>query len=104
MQKRKGTRLIDRPEFKSKPKPITFFKNDKVINAVNIMSDNNYGSVVIVDKSNKVIGIVTERDILKKLVKNNLSAKTTNLDLPTTPERGNPPPIPFPMHIMSASV
>ena len=31
------------------------------------MSDKNYGSVVIVDNKEKVIGICTERDILKKL-------------------------------------
>ena len=27
---RAGTRLIDRPEFKTKPKPVTFLENDKV--------------------------------------------------------------------------
>ena len=80
MEKRTGTRLIDRPEFKTKPKPLTFLKTDKVIDAVNIMSEKNYGSVVIVDKNKKVIGIVTERDIVKKIVKNGNSPKTTPLD------------------------
>ena len=36
---RPGTRLIDRPEFKTKPKPITFLANDKVSSAVTIMSE-----------------------------------------------------------------
>ena len=76
MDIRKGTRLIDRPEFKSKPVPITFLKKDKVFQAIEIMSEKNYGSVVIVDNKEKVIGIVTERDIVKKLVKMN-KAKTT---------------------------
>ncbi len=80
MQNRTGTRLIDRPEFKTKPKPIVFLKNDLVSNAVEVMSKKNYGSVIIVDKNKKVIGIVTERDIVKKLVRKSLSPNTTKLD------------------------
>ncbi len=80
MEKRVGTRLIDRPEFKSKPKPITFLKNDRVEQAINVMAEKNYGSVVIVDNNKKVIGIVTERDIVKRLVKDNLSPKSTKLE------------------------
>ena len=80
MDIRKGTRLIDRPEFKTKPQPITFLAKDKVNQAIEIMSEKNYGSVVIVDSKDKVIGIVTERDIVKKLVKNNMSPKTTKLE------------------------
>ena len=44
------------------------------------MAENNYGSVVIVDKNQKVIGIVTERDIVKKIVQKGLSAKSTSLE------------------------
>ena len=80
MEQRKGTRLKDRPEFYNKPKPITFLKTDKVYTAVSIMAENNYGSVVIVDKNQKVIGIVTERDIVKKIVQKGLSAKSTTLE------------------------
>ena len=50
------------------------------------MSEKNYGSVVIVDDKEKVIGIVTERDIVKKLVRNNLSPKTTKLEEIMTPD------------------
>ena len=55
MDQRKGTRLKDRPEFYNKPKPITFLKTDKVFTAVSIMAENNYGSVVIVDKNRGLI-------------------------------------------------
>ena len=79
MEQRNGTRLKDRPEFYNKPKPVTFLENDKVINAITVMSENNFGSVVITDEKMKVIGIVTERDIVKKLILKNLSAKTTTL-------------------------
>ena len=85
METRKGGRLIDRPEYKSKPKPVTFLGKDKVFQAITVMADKNYGSVVIVDTKEKVIGIVTERDIVKKLVKNNMSTKTTKLEDIMTP-------------------
>ena len=80
METRKGGRLVDRPEFKTKPKPVTFLGKDKVSQAVAVMADKNYGSVVIVDSKDKVVGIVTERDIVKKLVNNNMSPKTTKLE------------------------
>ena len=80
MEKRKGTRLIDRPEFNNKPKPVTFLKTDKVYKAIDVMSEKNYGSVVITDNDKKVIGIVTERDVVKKLVQKELSSKTTSLE------------------------
>ena len=80
METRRGGRLVDRPEFKTKPKPVTFSGKDKVSQAIAVMADKNYGSVVIVDSKDKVVGIVTERDIVKKLVNNNMSPKTTKLE------------------------
>ena len=47
----RGYKLKDRPEYKSKPQPITFKKTDTVAKAVKTMSEKNYGSVVIVDLS-----------------------------------------------------
>ena len=80
MENKVGTRLKDRPEFYNKPQPITFLKTEKVYKAISIMSEKNYGSVVITDENSKVIGIVTERDVLKKLVLEGLSPKNTNLE------------------------
>jgi CBS domain-containing protein len=80
LETRKGGRLVDRPEFKTKPKPVTFLGKEKVSQAIAVMADKNYGSVVIVDSKDKVVGIVTERDIVKKLVNNNMSPKTTKLE------------------------
>ena len=80
METRRGGRLVDRPEFKTKPKPVTFLGKDRVSQAIAVMADKNYGSVVIVDSKDKVVGIVTERDIVKKLVNNNMSPKTTKLE------------------------
>ena len=81
----RGYKLKDRPEYLNKPRPVTFEKHQKVSEAVRVMTDKNYGSVVVVDKKNKVIGICTERDILKKLVDKNLKASTTKIEEIMTP-------------------
>tara|TARA_A100001011_G_scaffold160423_1_gene168839 strand:+ start:5474 stop:5998 length:525 start_codon:yes stop_codon:yes gene_type:complete len=75
----RGYKLKDRPEYNSKPRPITFKKNDSVAKAVKTMSEKNYGSVVIVDNQSKVIGICTERDVLIKLVNKKLNAEKTKI-------------------------
>ena len=50
------------------------------------MTKDNFGSVVITDKQNKVKGIVTERDLMKKLLFNSMNPKTTKLkQIMTTP-------------------
>ena len=46
-------KISERPEFKSKKPPITFFENDRVIDAVKAMTKDNFGSVVITDKQSK---------------------------------------------------
>ena len=38
METRKGGRLVDRPEFKTKPKPVTFLGKDKVSQAISVMA------------------------------------------------------------------
>ena len=79
-------KISERPEFKSKKPPVTFGENDTVINAVKAMTKENYGSVVIVDKEFKVKGIVTERDLMKKLLFNSMNPKTSKLkDIMTSP-------------------
>ncbi len=76
---RPGNRLMDRPEYKSKMKPLTRTPETTVFDAVSAMSEKNYGSVIIVDANEKVIGVVTERDVMNKLVGKGLDAKTTKL-------------------------
>ena len=71
-------KISERPEFKSKKPPLTFGENDTVLVAVKAMKNDNFGSVVIVDKNQKVKGIVTEK-YFKKLIPNALNPKTTSL-------------------------
>lgn len=70
-------KIKDRIEFKSKPSPMTFLPDDKVIKAVLAMSEKNYGASVIVDHENKPVGIVTERDFMRRLLAKGLDATTT---------------------------
>lgn len=72
-------RIIDRIEYKSKAKPLTFSGDTKVADAVKVMSERNYGSVIIVDKDDNIAGMVTERDIMKRLVNQERDPKTTTL-------------------------
>ena len=57
-----------------------------MIDAVKAMTKDNFGSVVITDKQSKVRGIVTERDLMKKLLFKSMNPKTTKLkDIMTSP-------------------
>lgn len=76
---RPGNRLMDRPEYKSKQQPLTAPPEDTVFAAVSRMSEKNYGSVIVVDPDQKVIGVVTERDVMNKVVGGGLDPKTTKL-------------------------
>lgn len=69
--------LRDRPEFSSKPKPLTFAPDAMVSKAVAAMSEKNFGSVVVVDGDDRVIGVMTERDLMRKLINPGLDPKTT---------------------------
>jgi CBS domain-containing protein len=61
------------------PRPLTAPPEQSVAEAVSRMSDLNYGCVIIVDGDDKVIGVVTERDIMNKIVGRGMDAKTTKL-------------------------
>jgi CBS domain-containing protein len=72
-------KIKDRVEFKSKPPVLSFAATDKVIDAVRAMSEKNYGASVVVDSDNRPIGIVTERDFMRRLLAKGLDANTTPL-------------------------
>lgn len=78
-EERAGMRIKDRAEFAAKPKPLTMLKERPVEDAVAAMCEKNYGSVMIVDKDEKVIGVVTERDIMRKIVNQKRDATSTPL-------------------------
>lgn len=53
--------------------------SDTVFTAVQVMSDKNYGAAVIVSPDQKPIGIVTERDFMRRLLNQERDPKTTTL-------------------------
>jgi CBS domain-containing protein len=79
-------KLKDRPEYKSKPLPFSLGANDVVPTAVKTMSEKNIGSVIIVDDDMQVKGIVTERDLMRRLLNKSLDPKTTQLSTIMTSE------------------
>ena len=71
--------IKDRPEFRSKSPVMTFAPDTMVAQAVRAMSEKNYGAAVIIDPSRKPIGIVTERDFMRRLLDKGLDPATTPL-------------------------
>jgi CBS domain-containing protein len=79
-------KIKDRPEYKSKPLPFSLRANAVVPTAVKTMSEKNIGSVIIVDDDMQVKGIVTERDLMRRLLNKSLDPKTTQLSTIMTSE------------------
>ncbi|WP_372892684.1 CBS domain-containing protein [Rhodosalinus sp.] len=71
--------IRDRPEYASKPAPLTFRESASVAEAVAAMSDRGYGSVVVTEEDGTVTGVVTERDVMRRLVNAGRDAATTTL-------------------------
>ena len=73
-------KIKDRPEYKSRLAPFALRPHDVVPTAVKTMSEKNIGSVVVVDDAMQVKGIVTERDLLRRLLNKSLDPNTTLAD------------------------
>lgn len=81
-------KISERAEFASKPQPLTCGPNDLVFDTVKRMADKNYGSIIAIDKSNHILGMMTERDILKRLIAEGHDPKKTKVaDIMTTSVR-----------------
>ena len=70
---------MDRPEYRLKQQPLTCLPTTSVFEAVLKMSEKNYGAVIVINDEKKVIGIVTERDVMNKVVANELDVHATVL-------------------------
>jgi CBS domain-containing protein len=79
-------KLKDRPEYISKPAPFALHGGDLVATAVKTMSEKNIGAVVVIDDAKQVKGIVTERDLMRRLLSKSLDPKTTTLSTIMTSE------------------
>lgn len=72
-------KIQDRPEYASKLTAFTLPPNALLSDAIKTMAERNIGSVVVVDSDNKVKGIVTERDLLRRVLANKVNIETSNL-------------------------
>jgi CBS domain-containing protein len=79
-------RIEELPEFQNKPEPFALRGEEMVSAAVETMAAMNIGSVVIVDGDRNVRGIVTERDLLRRLLGRKLDPETTPLSAIMTRE------------------
>lgn len=73
-------KIKDRPEFANKPKPLTCRADELVRPVVDRMAAKNYGAVVVVDDQNQVLGMVTERDIMRRVVSAGLDPETSTIE------------------------
>lgn len=71
--------IKDRPEYARKGAVLTMTADASVASAVTVMSEKNYGAVVIVSADDKPIGIVTERDFMRRLLAKGLDPAHTAL-------------------------
>lgn len=71
--------IKDRPEYGRKGVVLTMLADASVASAVKEMSAKNYGAVVIVAPDDQPIGIVTERDFMRRLLAHGLDPQRTTL-------------------------
>jgi len=57
------------------PYTITAFSNKTAIDAGSIMVSKKISSVIVIDKENRPLGIITERDLVKRICIKNLNSK-----------------------------
>ena len=62
--------------------PVCCLPNDAVIKAAELMKSENIGSIPVIEneQTQKVVGIVTDRDLALKIVAEGRDAKSTNLE------------------------
>lgn len=61
-------KIKERPEYGSKPRPVTFPPDTLVSEAIKVMTEGNFGSVIVVNDDDSIAGIVTERDLMTRLL------------------------------------
>ena len=78
-------KIKDRIEYKRKLKPLTAHADMTVSAAAKMMDERNFGSVVVVNEHGGIAGIVTERDLMRRVVAKDLDGtKITLADIMTT--------------------
>jgi CBS domain-containing protein len=83
-----AVKIKERWEFAHKPAVYSLRGDEKVSTAIKVLAERNIGSVVVVDDDMKVQGILTERDLVRRLLGERRDQETTALsDIMTTDPR-----------------
>ena len=80
-------KIKDMPEFRDRTEVLTMPESSKLSSAVDAMVKAGYGSVIVTKgpRSDKIAGIVTERDLMNKVLYKNMDYKKLKLkDVMTT--------------------
>ncbi|MEM7666320.1 MAG: CBS domain-containing protein [Pseudomonadota bacterium] len=70
-------RIADRTEFQNKAPPLTCTPDTTVFEAVTLMAEKNFGSIFITDPDNHILGVMTERDIFRRVIGESRDPKVT---------------------------
>lgn len=70
-------KIKDKLDYETKPKPFTLHSDATVQNALDVMCEKNFGCVIIVHEDNRIAGILTERDMMKRLLHKGLDPSKT---------------------------
>ncbi len=71
-------RICDMPEFRDKTNVLSFEPENTIAEAIDAMHEKNYGAIIIT-KNEKLVGIFTERDLLRRVAAKRLDIETTQL-------------------------
>lgn len=71
--------IKDRPEYARKGAVLSMLAGTTVAEAAEAMSERNFGAVVVVSSDDQPVGIVTERDFMRRLLAKGLDPARTRL-------------------------
>ena len=60
--------IVDIPEFRDKKKILTINQDTSLYDAASAMKENNYGAAPVTNNEGKLVGIISERDFLMKVI------------------------------------
>jgi len=83
--------MIDRPvgdvlKGKSSPNLLSVASTATVVEAVALMDEKGLGSVLVRDAGGKMVGIFTERDLMRRVVRQGRDPKTTPMSAVMSPD------------------
>jgi signal-transduction protein with cAMP-binding, CBS, and nucleotidyltransferase domain len=70
-------KIKDKLDYETKPKPFTLRINATVEDALHVMCEKNFGSIVIVHDDETIAGILTEQDMMRRVPHQGLEPATT---------------------------